>query len=547
MSALSDNTAVTNLELLDRIKTLEKRLNRLEKNLNYGSSSLQDEQIETEQIFIKQDESQDIELESSIGQYGLAWMGNIVLFVGITFLVQYLQNIGLSILSSVFGFISVGGIFAFAHYLRNSNSYMASIFNLNAYLLLFFVTLKLHFFSPNPLVENQTISLVLLLLVCGIELYLAIKKNYKVLAGLSLILLGTTSIFSDSTHFMLPIAIIISAIGIYFLFKFKWINLIYLSIFIAYLIYLIWFLSNPFMGHSLEALKVHQNGYIYLFIIGAIFSLIPLVRKSEKYSDDGIVGAMITNGLGFSFLLGLFMLSFFKDNYAGLTGSVAAFCLIYSVLLQVRSEWKISAALYALYGFVMLSVTLYGIYTFPRAYFLLSIQSLLVVSMAIWFRSKFIVVMNSFLYLVLLVVYLSTSPVLNGVNASFALVALITARILNWKKERLTIKTEMIRNFYLIAGFFTVLYTLYHFIANQYVTLSWTIAAVIYFILSFLLKNVKYRYMALGTMIAAALFLFIVDLSRIELVFRVIALLFLAVISIGLSFYYTKKLKKKVE
>ena len=105
----------------------------------------------------------------------------------------------------------------------------------------------------------------------------------------------------------------------------------------------------------------------------------------------------------------------------------------------------------------------------------------------------------------------------------------------------------MIRNFYLIIGFFMVLYTLYHFIANQYVTLSWTIAAVAYFILSLVLKNVKYRYMALGTMIAAALFLFIVDLSRIELVFRVVALLFLAVISIGLSFYYTKKLKKKAE
>ena len=547
MSALSENLQETNLELFDRIKSLEKRLDRLEKSINYGNAVSEEEEIETKKVVSKEIEIDDNEIESSIGQFGLAWMGNIVLFVGITFLVQYLQDIGFNVVSTVLGFVSVAGIFAFANYLKNSNTYMASIFNLNGYLMLFFVTLKLHFFSDNPIIENQTLGLILLLVVCGVELYLAVKKNYTVLAGLTLILLAVTSIISDSTHFMLPLAVVISAIGTYFLFKYSWTKLVFLSIILTYLIFLQWFLGNPIMGHSLAALKVHQFGYIYLFAVGAIFSAIPLIRKSEKLTDDGIVGAMILNGLGFSMLIAFFTLSFFKENYAGLTGSIAAFCLIYSVLLQVRSEWKISAALYALYGFVMLSVTMYGIYAFPRAYFLLSIQSLLVVSMAIWFRSKFIVIMNSILYLTLLIVYFSTSPVLNGVNASFALVAILTARILNWKKERLTIKTEMIRNFYLIAGFFTVLYTLYHFIANQYVTLSWTIAAVIYFILSLLLKNVKYRYMALGTMIAAALFLFIVDLSRIELVFRVIALLFLAFISIGLSFYYTKKLKKKVE
>lgn len=92
-----------------------------------------------------------------------------------------------------------------------------------------------------------------------------------------------------------------------------------------------------------------------------------------------------------------------------------------------------------------------------------------------------------------------------------------------------------------------VLYTLYHLIPKQYITLSWTLAAAMYFLLSLLLKNVKYRYMALGTMISAALFFFLVDLARIELVFRIIALLFLALISIGISFYYNKRLKKKVE
>ena len=37
------------------------------------------------------------------------------------------------------------------------------------------------------------------------------------------------------------------------------------------------------------------------------------------------------------------------------------------------------------------------------------------------------------------------------------LMAFVTTRIINWKKERLNIKTELIRNIYLIAGFIMTL------------------------------------------------------------------------------------------
>ena len=96
----------------------------------------------------------------------------------------------------------------------------------------------------------------------------------------------------------------------------------------------------------------------------------------------------------------------------------------------------------------------------------------------------------------------------------------------------------------MIAGFIMVLYALIHAVPGQFVTLSWTMAALVYFLISILLKNVKYRYMALGTMICAAFYLFIVDLARIEIVYRVLALLFLAAISIGISIYYTNRSKK---
>jgi len=49
--------------------------------------------------------------------------------------------------------------------------------------------------------------------------------------------------------------------------------------------------------------------------------------------------------------------------------------------------------------------------------------------------------------------------------------------------------------------------------------------------------------MALGTMICAAFYLFIIDLASIEIVYRVLALLLLAVVSIGISIYYSNRVK----
>ncbi len=53
--------------------------------------------------------------------------------------------------------------------------------------------------------------------------------------------------------------------------------------------------------------------------------------------------------------------------------------------------------------------------------------------------------------------------------------------------------------------------------------------------------------MALGTLVAAALYLFIVDLATIDVVYRVLALLVLSVLSIGISVYYSKHIKKSAK
>lgn len=548
MDTNSDQTTGSGYQqLADKMQVLEQRLARLEAAIRLNEFVAGAPESESEKLQRSKTEAEAEErLESNLGEYGLAWLGNIVLFFGIIFLVEYLRRSGFVVISLILSFASVAGIFGLARYFRNSNPYMAKIFNLNGFLLVYYVVLKLHFFTAEPVIAGKGTGLILLLLVTGILMFISVRTKYTLLAGLTLILLSLTAVVSDSTHMMLSLATLISIISMIFLYRFGWIYQVYLSVSLVYLICLLWLLGNPFMGHPVQAITNHQYGFNWIFLSAAVFSLTALMpKRDESYTSDSIIGAVVYNGAGFVFTMGLCFLTFFRESYALPAGSIALYCLAYSFLLKVRTKWEITDAIYALSGFIALSVAIFGIYGFPRAWTLLSVQSLLVVSMAIWFKSRFVVIMNTLMYVTLLLLYLSTSHSSDLANISFSLSALITARMLNWAKERISISTVFIRNLYLVTAFFMVLYMLYHLIPRQYVALSWSLAAVSYFLLSILLKNVKYRYMALGTMVSAALFLFIVDLARIELAYRVIALLFLALISIGLSLYYNKKLKKK--
>jgi hypothetical protein len=545
---MSDNENIENFsreDLVERLRDLESRVSRIENELVGAKPKIT--HAVSEKVYEEMPEValDGATLESRFGEFGLAWLGNLVLLFGIIFFVQYCQNSGLRLMAPVFGYLSVTCLFFISWYLRNSHENMASIFRLNGYILLFFITLQLHYFTKEPIISSGFWGLVFLLCVTLFQGIAAIRKNSEGLAALALIMASVAAIVSDSTHVMLPLTLIISASAVYFMYRYSWWRLLIFSTFLVYLINLVWLIHNPFMGHPAEVLKTHEFGFVYLFVAAAIYSLVALIKERETFSGNMALTAIILNGLGFSMLLALFVQSFFKTDYILLFASIAAFCMIYSVILQKRSSWRVIASLYALYGFVALSVTVYGIYNFPKAYFLLSLQSLLVVSMALWFRSRVIVVMNTGLFIILMITYLSTSHPVNSANISFALVALVTARTLNWKKQLLQIKTEMLRNINLIIGFFMVLFALYRLVPGPYVTLSWTSAAILYFVLSFAMHNIKYRYLALATMVATALYLFIVDLARVEIIIRVVAFMFLAVLSIVLSLYYAKRRNKK--
>lgn len=483
-------------------------------------------------------------LESSIGGYGLALVGNIVLLFGIAFLWQYLQRPGYPLYSFLFGYLSVAAIFVAAKYLRGIVAKMSYLFAIVGQLLLFYFTLHLHYYTDNPVIASEAAGILLLFGVIGNQLFQAIKKRSELYAGIALTMTFITGVVSDTTYFMLSTAVLIAAGSVYFFYRYGWKTTFIISIFLSFSVFITWILNNPDLLDE-SNLRMHHICNLYLMACAAAFSMAALFPQKETLSRNFMMGSVLVYGICFSAVLMFFVFTFFMNNYVILFIAISVFCILFSIILKTYSAWDFSPAFYSMYGFVAISVSAYGLFGLPYVFLLLALQSLLVLAMSLWFRSQIIVGLNAAMFFILLVTYLVTAESADIINFSFAAVAFSTARVLNLKKQLLKLETNYLRNTYLLVMFIMVLYSLNKALPDQYITLSWTIAAAVFFFFNLVLKNIKYRMMAIFAIISAASRLFLVDLSRISFAYRVIAFLFLALISISISIYYYTKMKGK--
>jgi hypothetical protein len=537
--------------LKQRLADLEERISRLEESSTgpqfHRTGLFRYQESVPGEAIPEKTVSEEHSMESRVGEYGMAWMGNVVLLFGILFLSQFLQNNQKEFISLLFGLVSVGLVYLLGHFTRKSLPYMSRLFVYNGHLLLYIQAMRICLLPGSQILENSFLGYAVILVVLLSLLYLAYRNSSQILAIIVWIMMIMTGIVDGSTHFMLPLMLGISVSAIWFTIRKGWWTGLWVSIFFSYFLYLMWILGNPFMSKSFEIISVHHFGHYYLFACALAYSLLALLPASDMNSLNRVNPAIVLNGIGFSFLFTVTILAFFTENYFQYFGLIAVFCIGYSVWLQLRGAWKNIAGMYALYSFVALSISLAGIAHFPLAFLLLSIQSLLVVIVALWFRSRFMVIMNTILFVGLLIAYFIMGDILHGTNFSFALVALVTARILNWQKQRLEIRTELIRNMFLFLGAVMVLFSLHEAVPPHFVTLSWTLSAMLFFILSVVIRNMKYRWLAILTMVVTVFYLFIVDLSNISLGYRIVALMFISVISLGISIFYSRKQRSKKE
>lgn len=523
--------------LTETLNRLEARISRLESYLGLTSG----EPATSGTALLQDRQAGDVSgIEMKIGEFGLAWIGTVIFSLGIVFLVTYIHNLGYGVPATLLGYFSAAALFLMARRWTDTYSHLSRITIASSLALIFYTTIRLHFFSTGKVVSSRPLAIGLLLLVVCLQFALSIRQSRQWMAAMATLFGLISSVLIDQTHLSLPVvtiqAMTVSALAVLR----DWHRLLIGTIIATYFTHLIWLLNNPVLGHPLKGVENHQFNLIYLFLYALAFAAATLSTRKLKAGAGLTVIIILINCLGFSVTSLLVTLTHYQTHYAMIYLGVAGMFLGVSITQWLRTRSQAAAAAYACFGYLGLSIAIYG-YTCPPASFLwLSLQSLLVVSMALWFRSKELVVVNTLIFLGIVGAYTLTSPASSTVDFTFVVAAHLSARVMNWQKERLTLRTEMLRNIYLLTAFGLVLIAVYRIAPSQYVTLFWTMAAVVYFSLSAFLKNVKYRWIAMGILLVTVIHLFLVDLARLDPSYRVIAFLFLGLMSVVLSLFYTK-------
>ena len=303
-----------NRQVAVRLGELEQRVQRLEADLGLiwrrGDAGTVDDIT-----MVGDMADQDEVLESRFGEQGMAWMGNLVLLTGITLLFEFLINTGFELLGFLFGLVAVAGLYMGSRLLSRTYETMAYLFNVNVYLIAYYLTIRMHFFQVDPLTENATLVVLLAIAIVAVMTFFGTRHANRLLSGLALILLAFSALLSDSTHILLLLLVVCAGLSTFMLFRFRWWNVFFLGLILVYTSFLLWLVGNPLAGHSLGMLPFHNYGIVYLFIIGGIFSQAAILPRLEENKESTIIISLIINAFAFSMLTTLFVLSFYRNDY----------------------------------------------------------------------------------------------------------------------------------------------------------------------------------------------------------------------------------------
>lgn len=526
-------------QIINYLKNLESRISRIEAYLQLkpGDEELAEER-EPETTREVTERADDLEFQ--IGQFWFAKVGIVILAVGIVFLLTFpYQNLP-AVLPSLFGYILTIGILILAHIWRNSYMLISRYLVGAGLILFFFTTLRLHFFSTSPVVTNRSIELILLSLVVSFNLVVSAKRGSIYLSSLSLTMGYITAIVSDQPYLLFSICVIMSLLTVYFKLKFQWHKLLIFGIVLTFFTHFVWFLNNPFLGNKLELISSPQSNLLFVLAYMMIFAAGNYLRKRESQEDNVLIISTFLNSFGGYGLFLLLTVTKFGENLAVYHLLASLLFLGFSIAFWIREKSKYSTFFYAMFGYAALSVAIIAQFKSPNFFIWLSWQSIIVISTAIWFRSKFIIVANFAIYASLFFAYLMMAGRISTISLSFGFVALISARILNWQKNRLELKTELMRNAYLGAAFFVIPYALYHIVPEGYIALSWIGVTLFYFLVSIILNNKKYRWMALLTLLLTVMYILIIGIVKLDPVLRIASFLVLGIALLAVSVIYTR-------
>ncbi|MBE0538503.1 MAG: hypothetical protein IH620_02225 [Ignavibacterium sp.] len=542
MSDTIENNEINRLvKMLDSINA---RLSAIEATINLPKHL--DSDLDSQEVLHIQKETSE-DLEFRLGEQWFGKIGIIAFLLAVfNFLVLPFASIPYHLILFSGFFISIGLIVSSlmgARLLKNLAGYTMG----SGLILLFVSALRLHFFSTDPLLTNKMILIVILFLVTAISLVISIKKESVYLTTWALIFFFSAALISDVPILIFSV-LILGGLGVSYLDKkYNWNSLSIFAIILTYLVHLLWYVNNPTIGKEMMIITNWNLNLLVIPIYMIIYGSANANKISDEVDDFYAIQKTTFNSIGG---FGLFIFITLNSNYhiAGLLNFGLSLVLLSLASLHwTKQKSKFSTFLYSMLAYAALSVSIVLTFSSPGYFIWLCWQSIAVVSTALWFRSKFIVVANFFIFISIILAYLAIAGETSVSAISFGIVALISARIMNWQKERLELKTEILRIAYLVIAFLILPLVLYINLPSQLVGISYITLAFIYYMLGKLINNKKYRLMASGTLILSIIYIFIFGLTSSDTSYKIFSFLLVSIALVIISIVYAKaRAKEKI-
>lgn len=524
-----------------RLARLEARLARLESHLGVPTGPEPSTPPPAADIGPPAAAGTDDEFEFEVGQNWFAVAGILALALGAAFMLSLPYARLPAGVPSLAGGLVAAGLFLLAHVWRHTFELVASYLRGAGMVLLWFATLRLYFFGVQPVLGSESLAgCSPLVLAVAFNLAIGWRRKSPWLTGLALLTGYATAIAVGSAGFVLGSVALLSVLAVILSLRAGWPRLGFAGIPLGYATYLLWAMGNPLRGGALRFATEPAVAPALVLALVAIFAAASLLRPNRE-AEDAVpcISAFFNCGLGYLLFLGHTAAAFVRD-LAGAHALASAVFLGLAVVFWVRERSRVSTFFYAMIGYAALSVAIMKASAVPEVFVWLSIQSVVVAATAVWFRSRFIVVANFLIYVAIILAYVFLRKAETGISVGFGLVALVSARILNWQKDRLELKTDLMRNAYLSAAFVVFPYALYHLVPVRFVGLAWVGLALFYYTLNLMVRSPKFRWMGHATLLLTAIYVTVVGTSRFGPVLRVLSFLALGAVMLVVSLVFTR-------
>ena len=149
----------------DRLDALDQRLSQIEEFLDYKlAANLRSPEIAEPGTSEKKPELSQEAAESQYGEQVFSWISSVIVLFLVIFLMIFFQNKEKDGLAIIVGYAATGGVFIFSQLLRKSFHKQVYLLRITSHILLFYVSLWLHFFSENPIITGNTLGMAVLAL-----------------------------------------------------------------------------------------------------------------------------------------------------------------------------------------------------------------------------------------------------------------------------------------------------------------------------------------------------------------------------------------------